>query len=66
MVKPSETVKKAVKRDDKGLAAAAHMARESTPAGDPFESIDWGSLSPQDFAMKKSAYFRALKAGQTR
>lgn len=52
------------RRDDKGLAAAAHMARESKPTGDAFESIDWSSLNAQEFAMKKSQYFRALKAGQ--
>ncbi len=57
--------KAAVKtKDDSGLAAAAHMARESKPAGDQFDSIDWSSLSAQDFAMRKSQYFRALKAGQ--
>ena len=62
---PKEEPKKSSpKRDDRGLAAAAHMARESKPSGDGFESIDWGSLSNQEFAMKKSAYFRALKAGQ--
>ena len=64
LTKPEPAPKQRTRGDDKGLAAAAHMARESKPASEGFDSINWGELSPQEFAMKKSAYFRALKAGQ--
>lgn len=53
-------------KDDKGLAAAARMARESTSSGTGFDSVDWTNLSDQQFAIQKSKLFKAVANGEVR
>lgn len=53
-------VREEKRSNDKGLAAAARMARETKPADSGFDAIDWAELSPTEFEMKKQSYFRSL------
>jgi len=50
--------------DDKGLAAAARMARESQPSGSGLDNVDFGSLSDSEFGFKKQEVFRLAEAGK--
>lgn len=50
--------------DDKGLAAAARMARETKPSGSDLDNVDFGSLSDSEFGFKKQEVFRLAQAGK--
>lgn len=49
---------------DNSLAAAVAAARETPPADNSFEGMDFSSMSDQKFAQTKRAVFKAFQAGQ--
>lgn len=52
------------KDDDKGLAAAARMARDSKTPDNSLDDVNFGQLSDSEFALKKQEVFRLAKAGK--
>lgn len=62
-VKAKDAGKDEKGRDDKGLAAAAHMARKS-PGGGDLDSLNFGAMSDADFAFKKQEVFRLAASGK--
>lgn len=53
-------------RPDDELAAAVHSAREGTGSGSKLDSVDFGSLSDSELAIKKAEVFRLAKSGELR
>ena len=50
--------------DDKGLAAAAHMARVSKVGSGDLDNLNFGTMSDTEFAFKKQEIFRLAKQGK--
>lgn len=50
--------------DDKGLAAAAHMARSTQAADTGLDSVNWSGLSDTDFALRKQEVIRMAESGK--
>jgi hypothetical protein len=70
VAKPAEKDEKDGGKDpvkgDKGLAAAVRGAREASPSSGQFENVNWGQLSDNELALKKSQVFKAVKSGSLR
>lgn len=63
-IKISEKGDNKDEKDDKGLAAAARMAREHQSKSSGLDDINWGGLSDQEFALKKREVLKMAESGK--
>ena len=63
-IKVGEKVDVKDEKDDKGLAAAARMARETQSKSSSMDDLNWGAMSDTEFALKKREVIRMAESGK--
>ena len=63
-IKTGDKVENKDEKDDKGLAAAARMARENSSKSGSLDDLNWGGMSDQEFALKKREVLKMAESGK--